>query len=173
MPAAWTTPITWNVDQLVTNTDLNEQLRDNMEYLLSPNHDSILRDNSGDYSITGVTSFQDIDSSNLSIDLETHGGPVWVHFQATGVLDNDEVLSLDLAVDGTRLGAFFTHGLGRWLNPTGGVTLDLQVGFGLLLTGLSAGTYTLRPQWRTGSGDTVNLRASTAVSPVIFGAIEL
>ena len=173
MTATWTTPATWNVDQLVTNDDLNEQLRDNMDYLLSPSHGGIIWDNSGDYGITSVTSFQDIDSTNLSLDVETHGGPVWVYFQATGVVGADEVLSLDLSIDGTSLGASYTHGLGRWLNPSGGVSLDLQVGFSVLLTGLSAGTYTLRPQWRSGSGDTVNLRASTSVSPVIFGAIEL
>ena len=67
MPAVWTTPATWDVDQLVTNDDLNEQVRDNLEYLLSPNHDQIVRDNSGDYTITNVGTFQDIDTTNLSI----------------------------------------------------------------------------------------------------------
>ena len=30
---AWNTPITWDVDQIVTNTNLNEQIRDNLTYL--------------------------------------------------------------------------------------------------------------------------------------------
>jgi len=33
MTAEWHTPITWAVDQLVTNEDLNEQVRDNLEFL--------------------------------------------------------------------------------------------------------------------------------------------
>lgn len=33
MPAIWTPPITWVVDQLVTEADLNQQVRDNLEFL--------------------------------------------------------------------------------------------------------------------------------------------
>lgn len=33
MTATWTPPITWQIDQLVTEADLNQQLRDNMEFL--------------------------------------------------------------------------------------------------------------------------------------------
>ncbi|MBC6935320.1 MAG: hypothetical protein DWB42_05730 [Chloroflexi bacterium] len=33
MTAVWTPPITWLVDQLVTEQDLNEQVRDNLEFL--------------------------------------------------------------------------------------------------------------------------------------------
>jgi len=33
MPANWTPPITWLVDQLVTESDLNQQVRDNLEFL--------------------------------------------------------------------------------------------------------------------------------------------
>ncbi|MBI5671126.1 MAG: hypothetical protein HZC41_24280 [Chloroflexi bacterium] len=33
MPAIWTPPITWLVDQLVTEADLNQQVRDNLEFL--------------------------------------------------------------------------------------------------------------------------------------------
>ena len=64
MPANWTTPITWNVDQLVTNTDLNQQLRDNLDYLLSPNHERIIRDNSGDAALV----VDDIDVALKQID---------------------------------------------------------------------------------------------------------
>ncbi len=33
MTAVWTPPLTWLVDQLVTEQDLNEQVRDNLEFL--------------------------------------------------------------------------------------------------------------------------------------------
>lgn len=172
MTAVWTTPITWNVDQLVTNTDLNEQLRDNLDYLLSPNHERILRDNSGTYSLTNVTTFQDIDATNLSIDLETHGGPVWVHFQAIAYTSGTAVLGyFDIAVDGTRIGTAFTLGLATVNSSDGNERRPTSIS--LLLTGLSAGTHTIRPQWRTGSGDTITLLANSSTNPLILEAIEL
>lgn len=172
MTASWTTPITWNVDQLVTNTDLNEQLRDNLDYLLNPNHARILRDNSGTYSLTNVTTFQDIDATNLSIDLETHGGPVWVHFQAVAYTTGTAIFGyFDFAVDGTRVGSAFTLGL---------VTLNASDGnerrptfVSILLAGLTAGAHTVRPQWRTGPTDTVTMLANSSNNPVILEAIEL
>ena len=170
MPANWTTPITWNVDQLVTNTDLNQQLRDNLEYLLSPNHERIIRDNGGDYSLTNVTSFQDIDSTNLSITLVTHGGPVWVHFQAVGKSNGTSHEGyVDIAVDGTRVGNAYTQGLGR-IHSDG--TAWVTVSISILLTGLTAGTYILRPQWRTKASAIISLHAGTADNPIIFEAME-
>lgn len=173
MPANWTTPITWNVDQLVTNTDLNQQVRDNLDYLLSPNHQRIVRDNSGAYSITSVTTFQDIDSVNLSISLVTHGGPVWVNLMGRAAVGASEEVYFDLAVDGVRVGGSYTLGLVGSLTGAVGGTLNFPVNMSLLLTGLSAGTYVLRPQWRTQSGDSVSLFADTTTNPVIFEAIEL
>jgi len=171
MPAIWTTPITWNVDQLVTNTDLNEQVRDNLEYLLSPNHQHILRDNGGNYSITNVTTFQDIDSANLSLTLETHGGPVYVHLmgsaRSNGLVNHGY---FDLTVDGTRLGAAHTLGLVTFgVDPQTWMPVSISV----LVTGLSAGVHTFRPQWRTDPSDTLTLRGSTSDNPVIFEVIEL
>ena len=168
MPANWTEPITWAVDQLVTNSDLNEQLRDNLLYLLSPNHERIVRDNSGSYSITNVTTFQDIDGTNLSIDLTTHGGPVWLHLQAsvnTGGTVHESFY--DFAVDGVRVADGYAAGLGQYNNDA---CAPLSIG---VLLPLAAGTYTFRPQWCTGSGDTATMRAGTANCPVIFEAIEL
>ena len=169
MPANWTTPITWNVDQLVTNTDLNQQLRDNMEYLLSPNHQRILRDNGGDYTISNVTTFQDIDSTNLSITLVTHGGPVWVHFLGAAT-NGGGAAYFDIAVDGVRVGDSFTKGLAELDVATGE---RVPVAISVLLTGLVAGTYVLRPQWRTSSTNSSTLNANSSDSPVIFEAIEL
>ncbi len=171
MPAIWTTPITWNVDQLVTNSDLNEQVRDNLEYLLSPNHQRIMHNNGGDYSITSVTTFQDIDSTDLSISLVTHGGPVLVHFQAvayTSGLSHEGCF--DLTVNGTRLGTSYLFGLARIRTDSSGrATVSMLV----LLTGLSAGTCVLRPQWRSDTGDTVTLQSDPNTHPIIFEAIEL
>ncbi len=172
MTASWTAPITWNVDQLVTNEDLNEQLRDNLSYLLSPNHARILRDNSGTYSLTNVTTFQDIDATNLSIDLETHGGPVWVHFQAIAYTSGTSIFGyFDIAVDGARVGSDFTLGLAPVNTSSSAVRRPVSIS--LLLTGLSAGSHSVRPQWRTGPTDTITLLANSSDNPIILEAIEL
>lgn len=39
---AWNTPTTWEVGQLVTNTDMNTQVRDNLEYLYAASHDVVI-----------------------------------------------------------------------------------------------------------------------------------
>ncbi len=171
MPAVWTAPATWQVDQLVTNDDLNEQVRDNLSYLLSPNHQRIVRDNGGNYSITNVTTFQDIDTTNLSITLVTHGGPVQVHFQAIGWTNGTAHESyFDITLDGTRVGSAYTQGLATLVTDPGERHV---VSISILLTSLAAGTYILRPQWRTSTSDTVTLFSATAQNPVIFEAIEL
>lgn len=44
---AWTTPRTWATNELVTAAMLNEQLRDNMNTLYSPNYNSVKVNTSG------------------------------------------------------------------------------------------------------------------------------
>lgn len=173
MAIDWTPPITWAVDQLVTADILNEQIRDNISYLLNPSHNRILRDNSGTYTITNVTTFQDIDGANLSISLEIAGGPVLVRFQASGYTNGAAHEGyFDIAVDGVRVGASFTQGLATLVAARTGTEV-YPINMTCLLTGLSAGTYVIRPQWRTSASDTVTLLANTTTNPVLFEAIEL
>lgn len=171
MPAEWKTPITWTVDQLVSADDLNEQVRDNLEYLLSPNHQQIIYNNGGNLTLTNVVNFQDIDSANLSITLNTHGGPVLVRFMSSGHSNGtSNPCHLDLTVDGTRVGAAHTLGL---------LTLGIDnaawipVNLSLLITGLAAGPHIFRPQWRTQASGTFTLRANSSDNPAIFEVIEL
>ena len=168
---AWTDPATWAVDQVVTADEMNEQVRDNLNYLLSPNHQRIMRSNGGTYTITNVTTFQAIDATNLSISLTTHGGPILVNFLATGYTNGAAHEGyFDIAVDGTRVGASYTQGLATLVSDS---THRHVVRIGLLLTGNPAGTYVLRPFWRSSASDTVTLLANTTTNPVIFEAIEL
>lgn len=44
---AWTTPRTWATNELVTASLMNEQLRDNMNALYSPNYNSVKTNTSG------------------------------------------------------------------------------------------------------------------------------
>jgi hypothetical protein len=49
---AWTTPVTWATNQLVAAGDLNAQIRDNENYLLTPGYGAVNRQGASDYSLT-------------------------------------------------------------------------------------------------------------------------
>lgn len=61
----WTTPVTWATNQLVTAANMNEQVRDNLNYLLAKPTVKILGDTGANYS-TSSTSFVDVDVTNLT-----------------------------------------------------------------------------------------------------------
>lgn len=57
---AWTTPRTWTIGQLVSATDLNEQIRDNL------NHLKLAVDNNGKIPDISFTYFADLSGLNLT-----------------------------------------------------------------------------------------------------------
>lgn len=69
----WTTPKTWNPGAIVTAADLNEQLRDNLLYLLDPNYVQASKTDA-DISITG-TSYANIHAT-FNQALVTKGGRI-------------------------------------------------------------------------------------------------
>jgi hypothetical protein len=167
MPAVWTAPATWSVDQLVTNDDMNEQVRDNLLYLLEPNFEELQADNSGTFSITNVTTFQDVDA-NFDVDIDTHGGQVLVvvNFSAT---NGGTAVYFDLAVNGTRVSP----------GTLGMYVLDVQSGdivpvcLTYIVDGLAPGTHNISLQWRTASTNTATILANvTTVMPNI-SAVEI
>ncbi len=160
----WTTPKTWNVDELVTAAMMNTHLRDNMNYLFSPNRQQ--KTGNANYSTTS-TSFVDVDSSNLSFSLETYGGPVLVWAMvACKVSTSGAYIGLDVEVDGTRLGAGYSSGLAKFASIyTAPVTIFRVVE-------LSAGTHTFKLQWRV-SGGTGYIYGGSTNAQAVFGAMEI
>ena len=69
------------------------------------------------------------------------------------------------------MGSTFTLGLASVNTYNSSVRWPLTIS--LLLTGLSAGTHTIRPQWRTGPTDTVTMLANSSDNPILLEAIEL
>lgn len=57
---AWTSPATWTFEQLVTESDLNVQLRDNLLILKTPMNDS------GKIHAISSTYFVDLSGTNLT-----------------------------------------------------------------------------------------------------------
>ncbi len=104
MPAVWTSPKTWATGELVTAALLNTHLRDNLEFLKAPPTTVYVLNESSDYTTTS-TSFVNVDNTKLALALTTNGGDVLISFH--GMLlssSNGRVISLDVEVDGVRLG---------------------------------------------------------------------
>jgi len=57
---AWTTPVTWAIGQLVTASDMNAQVRDNL------NHLKVLVDNDGKIPALSSTYLGNLDGTNLT-----------------------------------------------------------------------------------------------------------
>jgi hypothetical protein len=141
---AWTTPATWTPGQVVTATDLNTHLRDNLNFLLSRPNNVIKRDNNANYTTT-ATSFIDADGTNLKITLSITGSAVLLGF--TLMASNNS--RFDLLIDGTRYDSGALEGLlGA---PDASLTLA-PVSASVLVAGLSAGAHTFKLQWRATAG---------------------
>lgn len=162
----WHTPITWQVDQLVTEADFNAQIRDNLEYLKgridSPETRSFHMNQTSDYATTS-TEFVDIDPVNLAFTLNTNGGDVLFSFfgvvAVSGTVDIN--VCFDLLIDGARIGG--DAGI-AYVSCKGGSGASLSNGFialTFLVRGLVAGTHNLRLQWRV-TGQSATLRAGAS-----------
>lgn len=139
MPAVWIQPITWEVDQLVTEGDLNEQLRDNLEWLKNPPRASaVLTAN------VATTSTVFVDVPGLTVTLTTAGGALLVGF--TGVAGNagGPTVVFDVVVDGVSQG-----GVDGVVGSTAGV---VPMSFVWLVDGLAAGAHTVKLQWKVSAG---------------------
>ncbi|MCY3947392.1 MAG: hypothetical protein OXF44_14035 [Anaerolineaceae bacterium] len=147
MSPVWHTPLTWQVDQLVTEADLNSQLRDNLGFLKDPPTAFVSLDEERDY-VTSSNSFVDVDRERLALSLTTAGGDLLVVF--FGMVKNsarDGGGSFDVALDGSRIGK--DDGL------IGSVIVLTQwqpVSFCALVRDLAAGQHNLHLQWKRSHG---------------------
>lgn len=142
----WTTPKTWVTGEVLTASDLNTQVRDNLDALKSPPTAQVLLDESADFTTTS-TAFVDVDASRLALTITTGGGDVLVSFQGTLYQTHNSYNYLDVGVDGTRFGG--DDGL---LNVRLLSSAYATAAFNILVTGLAAGSHTFSLQWRVSAG---------------------
>ena len=161
----WSTMTDLSTDDLVTEADM-DALRGNIEYLLDPNKQRILRDNGSDYTTTS-TSFVDVDATNLAATITTNGGPVLVIVNSV-VWNSGGYTDFDVTVDGARIGGSFAWGLLRTTNGGSFETFCIAA----LVPGLSAGSHTFKLQWKVTAG-TGHLLAQAAKTPTQLSVIEL
>lgn len=165
---SWHTPITWQVNQLVTDVDLNEQVRDNLSYLKqrvdAPASAQYTLNESSDYS-TASTTFIDVDAARLALTLQTSGSAVLVGFYGTfsAASTADTLCYLDVALDGVRIGGDDGLAVIARKNGSGSSLQHGTLSFTALVPTLSAGEHTFKLQWRV-SGGTMILRAGAGSS---------
>ena len=144
---AWTSPKTWG-SEVLTSSDLNTHLRDNLEALKDPPSDNYEADESSDYSTTS-TSFVDVDATNFNFTITTTGGDVMVGFSGR-VANASGYVHMDVDLDGTRIAADGTDGIVSSPNATA-----QHASFVWLVTGLSAGSHQFKLQFKCNSGTAV------------------
>lgn len=154
----WNTPITWSPGQVVAASDLNGQIRDDLNYLLAARPNAyVVRSGTSDYTTTG-TSFADVDAANLLLTLTLNGSRSLVIASALiNASLSGGACYLDWIVDSTtRAGG--TNGVANNAVAGGGTQIHAVTAIGLF-TGLSAGAHTFKLQYRgngTGSANVLN-----------------
>lgn len=145
MTATWRAPVTWATGNLVTATNLNEQLRDNLEFLKTPPTGLISIDEASDYTTTS-TSFVDVDSAgdpDLSLDLTTAGGDVLIVFMAYA--GGTGRVYFDIAVDSVRMAT--NDGFFSAVNA-----VNTPITIVALKQGLAPGSHNFKVQWKVNTG---------------------
>ena len=162
----WTTPVTWAAGTVVSASDMNAQLRDNMDYVHSRKPVSInLLNDGADYTTTS-TSFVDVDATDLSKSITTTTGRVLILVACVISSSVSAETSLDVAMDGTLIGSANTLGI-----VTHNTNTRSLMSFATVKTGVSNGSHTFKLQWRTSTG-TATMRSTTSTNPVSFHILE-
>lgn len=148
-----------------------DDIRENINYLLSPNNAGEVRNNAADYTTTSQT-FVDVDAVNLARTITTHGGPVLILVSVSGYMNAVNYSgALDVEVDGTRIGSAHSFGLTRF-HGVGGAAYAQNLSFACLKTGLSAGEHTFKLQFRC-NGSTFGLYCQPGHTGVGFWVVEI
>lgn len=143
---AWTTPKTdWATGELVAASDLNA-IGENMAALVAP--PTAVYTTTADIAFSASTEFTDVDSDNLNLTISTNGGDVLVHFHGSMSQYDNRWFSLDVEVDGARLGGDDGLLKNDHHNVSGAETGISAVSFTHLLRDLAAGSHTFKLQWK-------------------------
>ncbi len=136
----WNAPYTFAPEETPPAQLLNEQIRDNITALHSPQAGEVTWTSD---KTTTATGFDPI--SGLSITLVSTGRDMLVALTGAAKLSVSGTVVLDFAQDGVRLGGA-TPGTTR-------TTADGNISFSRIVTGLTSGvSYTFTVEWRVTSG---------------------
>jgi len=163
--SAWITPKTWNTGDLLTATDLNEQIKTNMNDLKAPPGGYYRMDDSADWTTTS-TSFVDVDATDLSTTFDCSGaGDLYVFF--IGTVSGGTRIYFDVALDGTRQG--LDDGIFGMETSANG----RPASFFYKIPTPSAGSHTVKLQWKIASGTGTLYAGAGTASYDVHGMFEV
>jgi hypothetical protein len=149
MPPIWTTPRTWATGELVTAAQLNQHLRDNLDWLKSPVWAQHIGTGTGNYALTPVTNTWTLIHSDFERSLTSLGGRVLIHAACLVNTTATGTTGLSLEIDGVMQGN--TDGIAAIF---GAGTAFLSFVFPVVL---SAGPHTIRLMTRVTTAGTVTI----------------
>lgn len=164
----WVAPRTWVDAEFVTEDELNEQLRDNLNFLMVPNKDSVTM-NEADKTTTSA-SYAAVDAGgdpDFSLTVETFGEDVIVHLHALISVVNSGAnqcgVNFDFTVDGVAHAG--DDGVAQFRHIEGTLTvLEYDyISFSRRVTGLAAGSHVFSLTWRVYAG------AGTTTATIYLG----
>jgi len=147
---SYVAPTTKTTGTLITAAIWNQDVVANIVAIKDPPTDNQRADEASDYTSSSTT-FVDVDSAgdpDFSLSITTTGGDIMVGF--VGTMTNGTAAArayIDIALDGVRQGlddGLFEH-------QAAGGTL-FPCGFVYLIRGVSAGTHTIKLQYKVSSG---------------------
>lgn len=155
----WSTPRTWETNELVTAANMNTYISDNLSHLMSGVGGDAKYSTA--YGTTNYTAFTAINSANLDITLTVGRTRVLVFFSAN-IQATSQIGYVTVSNGSTDLGNMITLAASAYMYAA-------VMG---VFTGLTIGTsYTFSPQWKTAaSGGTFTMRSPYMVS---FAAMEV
>jgi hypothetical protein len=161
----YVTPRTWSSGDPLSSSYLNVYVRDNVDYLFNRNRHIVNLKNVTAIAVSATTSWSAIDDAQLSLEITTYGGDVELDFCATVRTGTGGQLNFDFIKDGTT---YLSSNTGTPL-AGGSYYMDLNttsedriINVKLIVTGLSAGTYTFKPRVSFSTSATVTFMASAS-----------
>jgi len=153
----WTTPANWSSIPVPGVSDMNTQVRDNLNFLLNGKALAGSSFLNQVWSLTSTTTLTQIDGTNLTTTVNVTTGRLIVELDTQiQTSNNGSGGTLFLYLDGaaaTGQGMDTTHGIADL--P---VNTQLQFARQFILTGLSAASHTVSLYWKVGAaGETIYL----------------
>lgn len=141
---AWTSPKTWSVGEVLTASDMNTYVRDNLNALKAPPSDNYEANEGANYTTSSAT-FADVDGTNLSLSITTTGGDIMIGFVGTLLHTAGNKIFFTVDIGGTDVAA--DDGIAG-CTPAN-VVSDTSLSFVWLATSQAAGAKTIKLQWKT------------------------
>lgn len=142
----WSDPATWSAGVVVTNTAMNTQIRDQLNFLKAMPMG--LAQTGGTFSTTS-TAFAVINTAAFQQVITSYGGDLQINANFPLFVNNSTAM-FDVYLDGTGIGDDYT-GFGMINGPSTNVTYK-QHCMTPKLTGVASGVHTVGLHWRTTNG---------------------